>query len=94
MTQWFSQDEAKGLKTSKVSWLRQPGRISNTVQKSRKGKTKVDEDEEGYTDGYWNRCTFDVNVSNDSEALAAGLRSQFKSSGVGGRLIITLAVNI
>lgn len=40
------------------------------------------------------RRIFDVKVSNDSEAMAPRQSSQFKRSGVGGRLIITLAVNI
>lgn len=43
---------------------------------------------------YRKRRIFDVNVSSDGEALAARQSSQFKRSGVGGRLIITLAVNI
>lgn len=36
----------------------------------------------------------DVNVRKDSKALAARPSRQFKRSGVGVRLIITLAVNI
>lgn len=41
-----------------------------------------------------NGAFFDANVSGDSKAMAPRQSRQFKRAGVGGRLMITPAVNI
>lgn len=70
--------------------------------KYRKSRSRADKtrqrqaNTEGDTDGelQLKAAHFDVNGSNDGEAMAARQSGQFKRSGFGWRLIITLAVNI
>lgn len=65
--------------------------------RNRADETRTDERQRRW---HWQRAAtlkrrnFAASVSNDGEAMAARQSSQFKRSGVGGRLIITLAVNI
>ena len=64
-------------------------------RRNRADKTETGDDREGDADGgRLKEQHFDANGSEDGEAMAARPSSQFKRSGVGGRLIITPAVNI
>ena len=79
-------------------------RGGNTAERSRNTENPKGQDGRGHAEresitDRWTatkraKCFSDVIVCNESEALAARQSSQYKRSGVGGRLIITLAVNI
>lgn len=88
MARWLSQDEAKGLQSSMVSRHREPGHRRRTRQTgNRAGKSEagtVSRPTAMKTGALW----------SNGRAMAARQSGQFKRSGVGGRLIITLAVNI
>lgn len=75
---------------------RQRGKCRKAETRPRPSETETDEDTECDTDSEQlvKDAHFDGNGSSDGQAMAARQSSQFKRSGVGGRLIITLAVNI